>query len=271
MLDRLNLAEGFSRKVSSKQQMDDVKPIYTASLTIDMEKQHGLVVLTKSWQEYDNGDFLETSTKWAGLDPADDEAAPSTLLDISMTDLKQGLSWNFEMTATRTIDANELPEWLQALGGWHYFVVIPKEARNLAGNRQWCQFELYNGVLKPVARKRALQQRITWQFDIANSAYSVEVVKIQDVTYRKGDVPGREIPVAYEPRWAVNVVHRDWEVRLAEHTFLDAGRPAAWLADLPTWFPVDDDKPSSDNNGHIELVRKLMKIQEIVCGESDSM
>lgn len=252
--------------------MNDVKPTYTAALTVDTEKhQSGIAVLTKSWEEYD-GLFNETSTKWAGLDQVyKDDGVPSTLLDISMTDLKQGLGWDFEITATRVVEPENLPKWLEELGTVHYFSVIPEEARNIESDRQWCQFEVYDGKSKPVLRKRALQQRIIWQFDITNSDYTVEVSKIQNIKYVDGTTPGRETPVVYEPRWAINVVHRDWAVSLAEHTNLDIGRPASWLANLPTWFPVDDDKQSLDNNGHIELVRKLMKIQEIVCGKRDGM
>ncbi|GAB7350895.1 hypothetical protein MBLNU459_g1410t1 [Dothideomycetes sp. NU459] len=268
-LNRIRSANGFLTSSSWSSDLSEVVPIYTAALTVDANDGRGSVVLTKVWQEHD-GFFNEISKDWSRLHATHKGGdAPSMFLDLTMTDLKDGLSWNLEISASSAVNKDKLPVSLQNLADYN-FNIIEEKARDIDSSDRWCEFERdHQGKPKPVQRKQALSQRIAWQFDIARSGYTVEVVKIQSIKYTPGLTPGREVTMVYEPRWGVNVTHRNWDMSLAQHTDLEIGRGASWTADLPTWFPLDDDdkeKGTVNNDGHVGMVRKLMRIQEIVCG-----
>lgn len=256
-------------------ELSDIQPTYTAMLTVDPNDGGGFVQLSKSWKESENDLVEKTGASWNRLRIG--ESAGKCLLQTCVVNLEDGLSWAFEIDGRSPTDVDTLPPALQDLGLYH-FNIKQHEARDIEGTDVWCEFEKNeNGKPRQVARKKRLELYTSWEFGIKNSYYTVEVMKTQMVRYDAvaATLAGQEQATVFEPRWAIQVKHQNWELNVAENANLGVGCGAGWRADLETWFPMDDsfDKGAagSRNNGHVELMEKLIRIQSIIKGENDKM
>lgn len=234
--------------------LSDVKPIYTASLTISDEA--GPLQVRKSWRQDDDGGFFEDSgAAWSRLDKG--ETTPKALMETCVIDLEDGLTWQFEMQATSPVPAHTLPEVLQNLG--IYYFNIDKEAeRKAQKDLIWCEFE--KPILVP--RKQALELRVTWPFGITGTDYILELTRTQMVKYGAD-----KEAIIFETRRGVNVFHEKWEANLASNTNLETGKGATWRADLDSWFPSDSHS-SKKGEGLVFILDKLFSVQNIIRGKN---
>lgn len=263
----------FDTQSSFIHDLSDVQPVYTATLTLDTEDYPGYLQLVRSWKEGDGELVGAGGPSWYRLDQG--AIRPKVLLETCVIDLEDGLSWQFEMQATRPIDANKLRKEFQDLGAY-FFNIKEQEARQMQPGIIWCDFELNKGSLRPVKQKKALELRVAWQFGIQNSNYTVEIAKVQEIKYELKP-NGEKEAIIFEPRWTVHVVHRGWQENLALNTNIGIGKDAPWRADMETWFPLNDDaafgvssdKDESQPDGCVVMLEKLFKIQQIIRGKEE--
>lgn len=250
--------------------LKDVRPIYTAIFTF--EDPGGHYRLSVEWHQTQdayvgNGSINldEASKKWTRLDR--DMSTPASLLDVSLCDLNKSSAWQFDILAShQVVDETKLPT---PLVNFARNLKIDRNAALKSDNSDlFVRFNSYTSLV-------SIQQRISYQYFIANSDFTLELSRFQDRTY-----PPRAIspftttsanqPIVYEPRWGLNVFREHWDTMLAKNERLGIGEHADWEGDVATWFPVDVGPGSAKvdeenaNQGWHQLMEKLGRIERLV-------
>ncbi|KAK5675373.1 hypothetical protein LTS10_011815 [Elasticomyces elasticus] len=243
-----------------------VKPIYTVSFTF--RDSDGHYRLTVEWHEtFDEATnkthFEETSKKWTRLDR--DCSALTSLLDVSLCDLSDGSAWQFDVLASpQVIDEAKLSPNLLAFT--RNLRIEPDAAAKARRDEVFVRFN-------PFANLASFQQRITFQYAMVNSDYTLELSRFQDRTYleRTGSpLKGPTGPTVTEPRWSVNVFRKSWDAMLADNERLPIGKQVSWQPDVATWFPYDIGPGSTTideknlNQGWEQLMEKLKQVELFV-------
>ncbi|KAL1306697.1 hypothetical protein AAFC00_005367 [Neodothiora populina] len=272
--ERLTKAAGYLEPQSTFiERLEDVRPTFTATLTLDADAiGSNFIQLSKVWQEIDNDFVVLSGPSFYRLEQEDLSAR--CIMATCVLNVGDGMSWAIEMLARIPIEKESLKTELYDLGNY-YFNIKEREARDVRGKDVWCEFEKKEDN-KPrlVARKKMLELRTSWEHAIVNTRYVVEITKFQQVKYDTTDkaIAGKEEATVYEPRWTLQMKHRDWDRNLAENSNLAMGKGASWRTDLDTWFPRDEDsdkekRPGAKPEGHVQMLDNLFRLQDIIRGE----
>ncbi|KAG9682284.1 hypothetical protein KCU95_g14397, partial [Aureobasidium melanogenum] len=240
----------------------DTKPEYTASIEVDIKDGRGNVLITKRWHE-ENGSFSPSNPEFKRVI---EQTGRTRFLEVYLTDTLSDLTWLLDMSALGVPDSSHLPQWVRDHAEF-YVNLQPEKARNA---ESFCDFESYDGRPKLLAHKRAIREKISWKFEMREpySGYEVEVAKVFNKHYTESVIGGREPVTTFEGRWTIEVKHRQWSSLLSENHELRAGKGAEWKADIQSWFPVDSTDTNEKLKGHVELLRALERVQDIVLGKS---
>ncbi|KAI5244515.1 hypothetical protein E4T43_03775 [Aureobasidium subglaciale] len=240
----------------------DTKPLYTATLEVDLKDNRGHLLISKTWRT-NNGLFAPSDPEYRRMDG---NSGPTKFLEVSVSDTLSNLTWLLEISALGLQELEALPKWAQE-HGHHYINLVHDRAQNADS---FCDFESYNGKPRTVANKRSMTEKIIWRFEMKAPyiGYEVEVAKVFRREYTACNPPGKEPVTRYEPRWTVDVKHRRWSEQLAYNHELSAGYGAEWKADIQSWFPVDSDNQDEKLNGHVELLRALQRVQDVALGNA---
>ncbi|KAI5205425.1 hypothetical protein E4T39_03022 [Aureobasidium subglaciale] len=243
----------------------DTKPVYTATLEVDLRDNGGHLLIAKRWWHTDNGLLTESDPEYKRMDG---NSGPTKFLELCLSDTLSDRTWQLDISALRLQEPGRLPDWALNHGNYHIHLIHSQAQKE----ESFCDFESYNGKPRTVANKRSMREAIIWRFDMKAPylGYEVEVAKVFRREYTACALPGKEPVTRYEPRWTVDVKHRRWSEQLAENHELSAGYGAEWEADIQSWFPVDSDDRDEKLNGHVKLLRALQCVQDIALGKSHS-
>ncbi|KAK4547294.1 hypothetical protein LTR36_000949 [Oleoguttula mirabilis] len=244
--------------------LSDVKPVYSAMFTFSDEA--GNLRLTVDWQEaQDVGNekfsFEQLSKKWTRLER--DNGKPTSLLDVSLTDLRSGSAWQYDIHASQAVDESRLPRQLVDFANNLRFdpAAAKKESRDALFVR-----------LNPHATLRSFQQRVSYRYTIANSDFKLELSRFQDRVYpaRTASIASGGLPTLYEPRWSLSVYRTEWDTMFSQNERLSIGDQTTWQDDVATWFPYDvgpgisNSADADEGRGWDQLIEKLQKIETLV-------
>ena len=240
--------------------LKDIKPVYGATLTF--EDPAGYYRFEVEWQQeidYETGaaHYEQTCKKWARL--GHDSTTPSSILDISLSDLNTSLAWQCDILACpQVIEEWKLPEQLRKISDT--INVDPKLAAKQDGFQAFARFMTLPSLC-------AVQQRRSYRFQIAASDFTLELNQFQD----RMREPGTDKAIStYQPRWGLSLYRGEWDVMLTKNERLPIGEQADWQHDVTTWFPADIGRGSEavdENNpdqGWWQLMQKFERIDGLV-------
>lgn len=241
-----------------------IKPIYTAIFII--ADKAGDMRLEMSWHEVQDGKkrILErVSTRWSRLDRGMDSASP--LVDISLLNLGNRTAWQFDLLATQVVEYCRLAQEHR-----HFIESIRVDGENRYKKRPDKPFVKWS----PYAHVKMLQQRVSYQFGLMNSDFTLELSRFQDRVYtQKSRLPGNADCQTYEQRWCLEVYHNNWDTMLTRNEHLAVGEMADWDEGVKTWFPEDDEPGDfsqvKGERGFEQLVAKLGLIEKLVVKTED--
>lgn len=203
--------------------------------------------------------FDTFSRKWTRLDR--ETSTPDHLLDINVTDLINGSAWQFDIKSSQAVDEARLSPQLVAFAD-----SIRIEA--IAARKQVAT-EIFVRM-KPLQTLKYLRQRVSYNYNIKNTDYVLELSRFQDKSYpaRKYSLGPEEHPALYEPRWSINVYREQWDTMFATHEHLAIGTSVDWAADPDTWFPEDMlASPAHDalpGRGFEAMLEKLRMVEQLL-------
>ena len=239
----------------------DVKPVYSAIFTFADEG--GDFRLFMSWMETQDAScesvtFEPIANKWTRLER--DSATPSSLVDMSLTDLNTGLAWQFDIQVARPVDKSRLPK---TLIDFAYSVRIDaKEAHKVNSDKSFIIHKPYVGHLK------SIQQQVSYRYYLIPSDYTLELARFQNRSFppRKSTVLPLGEATVQEPRWSVQVWRGEWDKEFTENENLAIGEQVDWRDDGDTWFPEDLNSSAHGNigAGFRELMKKLKRVGKMV-------
>ncbi|KAK5120969.1 hypothetical protein LTR85_005753 [Meristemomyces frigidus] len=245
-------------------ELGDVKPVYSVIFTFADEV--GNLRLVVEWQEAQDvfnmkTSFEQLSRKWTRLER--DIDTPTSLLDVSLTDLTTGSAWQFDVLATQAVDESRLPQQLVDFA--HNLQFDPAVAKKQSTDRLFVR-------VSPHATLRSVQQRISYRYTITNSDFKLELSRFQDRMYtgRVSSVTSTGLPKVHEPRWSLSVYRTEWDTMFSQNERLPVGEQTTWQDDVATWFPYDVGPGSSilangdDGAGWGQLMEKLVRIEALV-------
>jgi hypothetical protein len=250
----------------SVQHLKDIEPIYSATFTFCDPGGH--FQLSVEWQQSSDNDDKAgnmdlTSKKWTRLER--DSFAPSSLLDISLCDLTTSSAWQFDILACpQVVEEVKLPHQLVTFS--RSLKIDAKVEQKEVGDLNFVSFAQCSNFM-------SVQQRISYQYVIANSDFTLEFCRYQDrsTTPSTTTTPLTQPSITvYEPRWSVRVFRKAWDAMLAKNERLPIGEEADWPHDVATWFNCDigpgapdvsDDDP---NQGWEQLLEKLGRVRDLV-------
>lgn len=245
--------------------LDEIKPIYTALLII--ADNAGDMCLEISWKERsDSSNELEPlSRTWTKLDRGN--TSQSSLVDISLLNLKNSSAWHFELSASNPVDSKKLAvKYSNLADSIRVDINIARQQRTDKPFVRWNSYA-------PVTM---LQQRTSYQFALKNSNYTLELTRFQDRlfahwTHSHGE-PDCKI---HEPRWSLEVYHSMWDTLLTRNEHLAVGAMVDWDDGVKTWFPEDDDMEDfaqvKGEAGFEQLVAKLDQVGKLVLRPESGM
>lgn len=249
--------------------LNDVKPIYTAVLTF--ADKSGDLCLEVSWHEVEDnpgsGEFelVEMSRMWTRMDRGAE--SPSSLIDISLLNLKNKSAWHFELSASHAVENNRLgQEYHNILDSIRIDAQIARQQRTDKPFVRW----------NPYAPVKMQQQRTSYLFALKNSNYTLELTRFQDRVYtRRTHSLGEPDCQVYEPRWSLEVYHSMWDTLLTRNEHLAIGAEVDWDHGVKTWFPEDDDLDDhaqvKGERGFEQLVEKLNLVEKAVLRSESEM
>lgn len=249
--------------------LDEVKPIYTAVFII--ADHAGDMCLEISWKERTDSsnssqpEFEELSRTWTRLDRG--TTSQSSLVDISLVNLKNSSAWHFELSASHAVDTKKLT--LEHYNMDKFVRVDAQIARQQRTDKPFVRWSPYPCV-------KMLQQRTSYLFALKNSNYTLELTRFQDRIYthrpHSFEEPNCE---NYEPRWSLEVYHSMWNTLLTRNEHLAVGAMTDWDDGVKTWFPEDDDMEDfaqvKGEAGFEQLVAKLDQVEKLVLRSESEM
>ena len=249
--------------------LDEVEPIHTAIFII--EDNAGDLCLEISWKERTDSsgssqpEFEELSRTWTKLDRG--TTSQSSLIDISLLNLKNSSAWHFELSASIAVDTNRLGAQLRNLA--NSIRADIHDARQQRSDEPFVRWYQHVHV-------RMLQQRTTYLFALKNSNYTLELTRFQDRVYTRGTHSFVEPKCeTYEPRWSLEVYHSMWDTLFTRNEHLAVGAMVDWDDDVKTWFPEDDDMEDfaqvKGEAGFEQLVAKLDQVEKLVLRSESEM
>ena len=246
--------------------LTDVKPVYTAIFTFADEA--GDLQLIKTWCEMADTSaktslFEETTRKWTRLDR--DASTPTPLLDVNIIDIDATLAWKISVRSQHCVNERRLSK---ALVDFSYSIQIePELARKQTIDKAFVTYRAYGVKLK------SLQLRISYHFDIRTGEgmvtdYALNVTRFQDRVFAHDQekVAAVAEPVAYEPRWALNVYRNEWATKFAVNESFKVGEVADWDDDIETWFPKNPRRVAAESklSGMEHFMEHLHRIAKVV-------
>lgn len=217
--------------------LTEVRPLYTAIFTFAGKSgNHRLQV---EWCEAHNDGSRNTdaitldlvSKRWSRLEH--ESTALSPVIDVSMSDLNTSTAWQVDLLAApQVIEESKLPSEIASFSKY----LRTSKVTDIDSDNA-CNFTFW----KPLAKLISVQQRISYQYTITNSDYTLELSRFQDRRYPPNPklTPSTTQPIIYEPRWSLNLFRKDWDGMLAENERLKVGERADWPGDVDRWFPRD--------------------------------
>ena len=239
-----------------------MKPIYSAIFTFADEA--GDLRLFAAWDEVldtasRSSDFEPRESKWTRFQR--DAAAPTKLLNVSLTDLHTAAAWQFEILVADSVDSTKLPAMLQTFAS-----SVRIDAAAATRQRPSESFVLH----KPVTTLKSVRQIISYRYNVRETDYTLELTRFQDRIYpKRKSLVENVVPKAYTPRWGVNVYRVEWDNLFAKNERLAVGDTAEWDDDLEDWFPGDigPNTPAEKAPGEdcfTQLMQKLERIEKLV-------
>jgi hypothetical protein len=219
--------------------------------------------LEMSWQEAqdDSGSNIpelnEPSHVWSRLDRG--ATSLSSLIDISLLNLKNRSAWHFELSASHAVEKTRLdPRYHDIVKSIRADVHVARQQR---ADIPFVRFAPYAGV-------KTLRQLTSYKFLLKNSGYTLELTRFQDRVYTpRIHSNGDPECAVYEPRWSVEVYHSEWDSNLAANERLAVGETVGWSNDVKKWFPEDDNDDLGQvkgERGFEQLIAKLRLVAKQV-------
>lgn len=247
--------------------LDDIKPIYTAVFVIADDA--GDMCLEISWTEKADGisqpESEPLSRTWTRLDRGN--TSQSSLVDISLLDLKNSSAWHFDLSASNAVDESKLaPRYHNLADSIRVDIDIARQQRTDKPFVRWNSY----------ATVTMLQQRTSYLFALKNSNYTLELTRFQDrvFTHQARSVKEPDCKIC-EPRWSLEVYHSMWATLLTRNEHLAVGTMADWDDGVKTWFPEDDDMEDfaqvKGEGGFEQLVAKLDQVEKLVLRSESEM
>jgi len=249
--------------------LDEVKPIYTAVFIIADDA--GDMCLEISWKETADSsrsskpEFEELSRTWTRLDRGN--TSQTSLVDISLVNLKNSSAWHFELSASNAIDNNKLAlRYHNLADSIRADIQIARQQRT---DKPFVRWNSYAPV-------KMLHQRTTYLFALKNSNYTLELMRFQDrvFTHQIHSVKEPDCKIC-EPRWSLEVYHSMWDTLLTRNEHLAVGAMTDWDDGVKTWFPEDDDMEDfaqvKGEAGFEQLVAKLEQVEKLVLRSESEM
>jgi hypothetical protein len=247
----------------------EIKPMYTAVFTFvdPSNSEAGEIRLTVIWEELQDSllktpTYDQTSKKWTRLER--DAETPSSILNISLSDLTTGMAWQFDVHAAQTIDEARLPRGLSEFGD----SVTPdaKIARKAAdpsnADMSFVTYRPSNAHLKHV------EQRLTYRYGLIGSDFTLELTRFQHSSFpdRKFPILSKAELILYEARWGLSLHRIEWDTMFTKNERLPVGEKADWSRKEDVWFPSDTQK------GFEQMMETLDHVASLVVeGEEEDL
>lgn len=229
--------------------LSDVRPSYAVEFVFD-EESKGDLQLSMVWNEsgldeHNKLEFTEPTKKWTRLDRYD--GAMAKLIDISRTDLTNGMTWQFDVTSVAPEDGSRIAVKYRSFPDRVRLdpsrVLLPLSQK---------AFVVYN----PFTTIKSLRQIVRYHYLIKGTDYTLQISNIQDRTFNQD-----KTEIVLEPRWTLEVFRVEWETMFGKNERLDIGTKADWDDGIEEWFPKDWD---SETDGFLSLMEKLEEIEKRV-------
>ena len=266
-LGNLQAANDFlTPRDSMIEHLSEVKPLYTAVFTFNdpNNAETGDIRLTISWQETTDANsttptYEPISKKWTRLDR--DNGNPTSILDISLSELRSSMAWQFEIHAAQPIEESRLPTGFAEFG--NHVEPEPNASRKAANpSATDVSFVRYR---PSVATLKDLEQRLTYCFEMAD--YTIELSRFQHRSFPPHKVsfssPPPE-PTVFESRWGLSVHRIEWDTMLTRNERLPIGEKADWSHEEEVWFPSEDSAKGEKKTGFAQMMEKLKRIKTLL-------
>lgn len=239
--------------------LSDVRPVYSATFIFEDERK-GDLRLFISWHEseafgQERPGLTRVPAKWARLDRAC--GTSSQLVDMSLTDLHTGMAWQFEIQAARFVERHRVSQQLQHFAD--NVQIDPVLALKQSTERP---FVTYN----PFVQLKSFRQKISYQYGIKGSDYTLEVSRFQDRScMSRGSVVEKSATNTFEHLWSLNIFRTEWDTMFSSNERLPIGEAANWDDSLEHWFSEDFGTwGASTSDGFRQLMEKLEKIETAI-------
>lgn len=250
-----------------------IKPLYTAIFTFadPSNSELGDMRLAITWEEHQESNsatptyYDRVSKKWTRLDR--DTKGPTSILDISISEIHTGMAWQFGIDAAQAIDEARLPKDLADYGD---SVKLDDKLVQGAANSAVDNMSFMN-YRSSLTHLKALEQRITYRYNVVGSDYTLELSRFQHRTFpsRTSPMLSAAEPTLYEARWGLSVYRIAWDTMFTENERLPIGERAEWSHDEEMWFPNGDSDEGKQGGGFSLMMEKLKHIQGLVMDDGD--
>jgi hypothetical protein len=231
--------------------LSEVDPMFSAYFVFT--DKAGDLRLSMAWRvAFGTGpskpEFDVVKMQWTRLDVDSGEAM--RLVDINLTDLQDGSSWNIELSTEKPVPNDKLPP---ALRWFAQKVKISPDA--VAIQDPLRAFVVY----PPNPAMRRMQESRDYHYGLSYTDYTLELSRYQV----KDTVPGHEHQT-FEPRWSLGVYRTAWHTNFAHNQNLKVGESAPWSGDMEEWFPRDIGGPDTEQDVFSQLLKKLERVEAVV-------
>jgi hypothetical protein len=248
--------------------LSDVKPLYTAVFTFNdpSNSEAGNIRLAMTWQETTDANsttptYERISKKWTRLDR--DGGTPTSILDISLTEIHTGMAWQFEIHAAQSIEEGRLPNGISELGD----SVRPEaNAARKAANPSATEISFV--IYRPsFAHLKHLEQRITYCYGVVGTDYTLKLSRFQHRSFptREARILAKAVvPTVFESRWGLSVHRTQWDTWFAKNERLPIGEKADLSHEEDVWFPPEYSPDGEKLPGFAQMMEKLKRIKAMV-------
>ena len=242
--------------------------MYTAVFTFadPTNSEAGDIRLTVMWEELQDSlsktpTYDQISKKWTRLER--DAETPSSILNISLSDLTTGMAWQFDVHAAQTIDEARLPRGFSGFGNTVCpNATIARQAVNPSNADM--SFVTYR---PSYPHWKDVEQRITYRYGLIGSDYTLELTRFQHsiIPARRLSMLSKATPTLYEARWGLSLCRIEWDTMFTQNERLPVGEKVDWSDEEDVWFPNDyDNAAETKQMGFEQMMEKLNHVASLL-------